>query len=50
MQQRPELRRGSASRGRGWISRVRTKIVSVVTVVIGFILSLVAIQMIAHSL
>lgn len=47
MQQRPELRR---ERVQSWISRVRTKIVSVVTVVIGFILSLVAIQMIAHSL
>jgi hypothetical protein len=50
MQQRPEFRRVSANRGGGWISRVRMKIVSVATVVIGFILSLVAIQMIAHSL
>jgi hypothetical protein len=40
----------SASRGQAWISRVRARIINIAAVVIGFVLSVVAIQVIAHSI
>jgi hypothetical protein len=50
MEHRPKFRRVTVSSDGTWMSRVRAKITKVAAIVIAFVLSLVAIQMIAHSL